>query len=92
MPYRSREEVFTYAEGVYKLIRARQHLEYRGAERACILLLEGIIKKAEREFFKPTISALATSAPTAVSIKRSQLEASTRLPSEPKKHKRAKAS
>jgi hypothetical protein len=54
MPIRSRDEVWSYAEGVNKLIRARKHLENRGAEKACIRLLENVIRKAEREFFKPT--------------------------------------
>jgi hypothetical protein len=82
MPTRSREEVLVYAEGVYKLMRARKHLENRGAERACIQLLESVIKKTEREFFKPTISALPTGAPGADSKKRTKRAASTRLLSE----------
>ena len=65
MPTRSRDEVLAHAEGVYKLIRARNHLANRGAERACIRLLGSVIRKAERELFEPTnasllIGALAT--------------------------------
>jgi hypothetical protein len=90
MPNRSRDEVLAYAEGVCKLVRARKHLENRGAERACIRLLENVINRAEREFFEPTIFAFPTGAPTAVSIERSKLVPSIRLPSEPKKLKRGK--
>ena len=54
MPHRNRNEVLAYAEGVYKLMRARKHLETRGAENACIRLLESVIKKTEREFFNAT--------------------------------------
>jgi hypothetical protein len=82
MPRRSREEVLAYAEGVYKLMRAHKHLENRGAERACIQLLESVIKKREREFFKPTISALPIGAPGVDSKKRTKRAASTRLLSE----------
>jgi hypothetical protein len=58
MPHRNRDEVLAYAEGVYKLMRARKHLENRGAEKACIRLLESVIKKTEKEFFNPTKSGL----------------------------------
>jgi hypothetical protein len=58
MPTRSRDEVVAQAEGVYKLIRARKHLANRGAERACLRLLGSVIKKAERELFKPTSASL----------------------------------
>jgi hypothetical protein len=64
MPFRSRDEVWSYAEGVNKLIRARKHLENRGAEKACIRLLEGVIRKAEREFFNPKSAALPIGAMT----------------------------
>jgi hypothetical protein len=84
MPNRSRDDLLAYAQGVSKLIRARKHLENRGAERACIRLLENVIERAEREFFEPTI-AVPTSAPTAVSIERSKLVPSIRLLSEPQK-------
>ncbi len=79
MPTRSREEVLAYAEGVYKLMRARKHLENRGAERACIRLLEGVIKRTEREFFKPTISAIPSGASGVDSKKRTKRAPSTRL-------------
>jgi hypothetical protein len=82
MPTRSREEVLAYAEGVYKLMRARKHLENRGAERACIQLLESVIKKTEQEFFKPTISALPIGAPGVDFRKRPKRTASTRLRAE----------
>ena len=82
MPTRSREEVLAYAEGVYKLMRARKHLENRGAERDCINLLESVIKQTEREFFKRTISALPIGAPGVDSKKRTKRVGSTRLPSE----------
>ncbi len=62
MPYRNPDEVLAYAEGVYKLMRARKHLENRGAEKACIRLLESIIRKTEREFFNPTKSGLPVGA------------------------------
>jgi hypothetical protein len=45
MPTRSREEVLAYGEGVYKLMRARKHLENRGAEGACIHLLESVMHR-----------------------------------------------
>jgi hypothetical protein len=64
MPFRSRDEVWSYAEGVNKLIRARKHLENRGAEKACIHLLDSIIKRAEREFFNPKSAALPIGAMT----------------------------
>jgi hypothetical protein len=73
MPTRSREEVLAYAEGVYKLMRARKHLENRGAERACIQLLETVIKKTEREFFNPAVSALSMGGPDAYSKKRTKV-------------------
>jgi hypothetical protein len=78
MPIRSREEVLAYAEGVHKLMRARKHLENRGAEKACIRLLENVIRKTEREFFNPTVSALPI-APAVDSRKRIKRAASTRL-------------
>jgi hypothetical protein len=64
MPFRSRDEVWSYAEGVNKLIRARKHLENRGAEKACIRLLDSIIKRAEREFYNPKSAALPIRAMT----------------------------
>jgi hypothetical protein len=82
MPTRSREEVLAYAEGVYKLMRARKHLENRGAERACIQLLKSVIKKTERDFFKLTISALPIGTPGVDSKKRTKRAASTRLRAE----------
>jgi hypothetical protein len=56
----NRDEVLAHAEGVSKLIRARKHLVNRGAERACIRLLENVIKKAERDLFKPDGASLLT--------------------------------
>ena len=82
MPTKSSEEVLANAEGMYKLMRARKHLENRGAERACIQMLESVMKKTESEFFKPTISALPIGAPGVDSKKRTRRAASTRLPSE----------
>jgi hypothetical protein len=78
MPSRSREEVLAYAEGAYTLMRARGHLENRGAERACIRLLESLLEKSEREFFNPAISAHPTGAPEVSSKKRRKREASRR--------------
>ena len=77
MPYRNRDEVLAYAEGVYKLVRARKHLENRGAEKACIRLLESVIRKTEREFFNPTKSSLPIRAPAAGPAQRSALRSST---------------
>jgi hypothetical protein len=71
MPIRSRDEVLAQAEGVYKLIRARNHLANRGAERACLRLLGSVIKKAERELFNPTNASLLIGALAADSEQRS---------------------
>jgi hypothetical protein len=69
MPFRSRDEVWSYAEGVNKLIRARKHLENRGAEKACIRLLQSLIKTTEREFFNHKSAALPIGAMTAGSVR-----------------------
>jgi hypothetical protein len=82
MPYRSPDEVLAYAEGVYKLTRARKHLENRGAEKACIRLLESVIKKTEREFFNPTKSGLPIGALAAGSAQHSGRRTSTRTQSQ----------
>jgi hypothetical protein len=71
MPIRSRDEVLAQAEGVYKLIRARNHLANRGAERACLRLLGSVIKKAERELFNPNNASLLIGALAADSKQRS---------------------
>jgi hypothetical protein len=52
------DELLAHAQGVYKLMRARKHLANRGAEQACLRLLGSVIKKAERELFKPTSAGL----------------------------------
>jgi hypothetical protein len=80
MPFRSHNEVWSYAEGVNKLIRARKHLENRGAEKACIRLLENVIRKAEREFFNPKSADLAIGAITASNREGSRLGDSIRPP------------
>jgi hypothetical protein len=67
----SRDEVLVHAEGVSKLIRARKHLVNRGAERARILWLENVIKKAEWELFKPDGAILLTGDRAAGSRQRS---------------------
>jgi hypothetical protein len=79
MPTRSRDEVLAHAEGVYKLMRARKHLANRGAERACLRLLESVIKKAERELFKPASASLLIGALAAGSKQRSGPEDSNYL-------------
>ncbi len=78
MPYRNPDEVLAYAEGMYKLMRARKHLENRGAEKACIRLLESVIKNTEREFFTPTKSGLPIGALPADSAQSQQRTSSKR--------------
>ena len=81
MPFRSYDEVWSYAEGVNKLIRARKHLENRGAEKACIRLLQNLINTTEREFFHHKSAALPIGTMTAVSVREgSRLEDSIRPP------------
>lgn len=65
-------EVLAHAEGVCKLIRARKHLANRGAERACVRLLDNVIKKAERELFKPNYPSLLSGDRAAGSRQRSK--------------------
>ena len=84
-----RDEVLAHAEGVYKLIRARKHLANRGAEKACIRLLENVIKKAERELFKPAGASLLTGDLAAGSRQRSGH--SPDLPPKPKTSRRSRA-
>lgn len=82
MPAKSHDEVLAYAKGVYKLMRARKHLANRGAEKDCIRLLGSVIKRAEREFFKPASSVLPNGAPDVDSRGRKRQVDSTRLLSE----------
>jgi hypothetical protein len=90
MPIRSRDEVLAYAEGVYKLVRARKHLKNRGAETACIRLLESVIKKTEREFFNSNNSASQAGVLAKVSKGQSKFVASTRVPSRQTNHHKSR--
>ena len=90
MPIRSRDEVLAYAEGVYKLVRARKHLKNRGAETACIRLLESVIKKTEREFFNSNNSASQAGVLAKVSKGQSKFVASTRVPSGQRNHHKSR--
>lgn len=82
MPIKSRDEVLRYAAAAHTLIRARKHLKNRGAEQACIRLLGNLIMQTERDFYKPSSSALLTCARTASTAERSRPEASPRHPTQ----------